>query len=147
MLTVLGHARVQIVVEACSSEAGGRAVTPKVHEEAVSLQQALIHIPNPESEYSMRNVASRLGGQLAEQVGRIINNFVWQCFFFPRDHLQRYYYDLHHHLVPTHMEFDYSNFKLSVSCHDNIHLGKLSAISLLMVPSHLYYYSLFRHLC
>uniref|UniRef100_A0A0B7BIQ1 Uncharacterized protein n=1 Tax=Arion vulgaris TaxID=1028688 RepID=A0A0B7BIQ1_9EUPU len=68
MLTVLGHARVQIVVEACTSEASVRTVTPKAHEEAAALQQALLHIPNPESEYSMRNVASRLGGQLAEQV-------------------------------------------------------------------------------
>ena len=68
MLTVLGHARVQIVVEACSSDSGLRTVTHRAHEEAVALQQALLCIPSPESEYSMRNVASRLGGQLADQV-------------------------------------------------------------------------------
>lgn len=68
MLTVLGHARVQVVVEACSSEARLATVTHKAHDEAVALQQALLHIPSPDSEYSMRNVASRLGSQLAEQV-------------------------------------------------------------------------------
>ncbi|BFZ00611.1 hypothetical protein BsWGS_03650 [Bradybaena similaris] len=67
MLTVLGHARVQIVVEACASEAGVRTVTQKAHEEAAALQQALLHIPSPESEFSMRSVASRLGGHLVEQ--------------------------------------------------------------------------------
>ncbi|XP_059175144.1 probable ubiquitin carboxyl-terminal hydrolase FAF-X isoform X4 [Physella acuta] len=67
MLTVLGHARVQVVVEACSSEARLATVTHKAHDEAVALQQALLHIPSPDSEYSMRNVASRLGSQLAEQ--------------------------------------------------------------------------------
>lgn len=72
MLTVLGHARVQIVVEACASEAGVRTVTQKAHEEAAALQQALLHIPSPESEFSMRSVASRLGGHLVEQVSQLM---------------------------------------------------------------------------
>ncbi|KAH9509417.1 putative ubiquitin carboxyl-terminal hydrolase FAF-X [Bulinus truncatus] len=67
MLTVLGHAKVQIVVDACNSEERASTVTHKQHDDAVALQQALMQIPNIESEHSMRNVASRLGLQLAEQ--------------------------------------------------------------------------------
>ena len=65
MLTVLGYARIQVVVEACNSDT---PISPKEHEEAVALQHVLLHVPIPETEYSMRRVASRLGGQLGEQV-------------------------------------------------------------------------------
>ena len=72
MMTVLGHARIQVVIEACNSDT---PVAPKEHEEAVALQQVLLHIPDHGSEFNMRNVASRLGGQLGEQVHKFLDLF------------------------------------------------------------------------
>ncbi|KAK3714003.1 hypothetical protein RRG08_009701 [Elysia crispata] len=104
MLTVLGHARVQIVVEACSSDTGLRTVTHRAHEEAVALQQALLCIPSPESEYSMRNVASRLGGQLADQAAgaspdlntvKSIMKLAWSASVCSFHLLQAPYEDIH----------------------------------------------------
>lgn len=68
MLTVVGYAKLQVVVDACSNEPRGPPITPAEHSHAVILQQALHHIPNHSTEFTTRNVAIRLGQQLAEQV-------------------------------------------------------------------------------
>ena len=68
MLTVVGYAKLQVVVDACSNEPRGPPITTQEHGHAVILQQALHHIPNHTTEFTTRNVAIRLGQQLAEQV-------------------------------------------------------------------------------
>jgi ubiquitin carboxyl-terminal hydrolase 9/24 len=71
MLTVVGYAKLQVVVDACSNEPRGPPITSQEHSHAFILQQALHHIPNHTTEFTTRNVAIRLGQQLAEQVCRI----------------------------------------------------------------------------
>jgi hypothetical protein len=68
MLTTVAHAKVQIVVDACSSEPPVTMVTPQQHHHAAALQQALHFIPTQEAEYTLRTVASRLGQQMGEHV-------------------------------------------------------------------------------
>lgn len=67
MLTVVGYAKLQVVVDACN-EPRCPPITSAEHSHAVILQQALHHIPNQTTEFTTRNVAIRLGQQLAEQV-------------------------------------------------------------------------------
>lgn len=70
MLTTVGHARVQVVVDACNSESQVPAVSVAEHNQAAALQQALHYIPAPESEFTTRGVATRLGQHMGEQVKR-----------------------------------------------------------------------------
>ncbi|KAK0066423.1 ubiquitin carboxyl-terminal hydrolase FAF-X isoform X1 [Biomphalaria pfeifferi] len=104
MLTVLGHARVQIVADAVSSEEKAATLTQKQHDEAVALQQALLQIHNIESEHCMRNVVSRLGAQLAEQaIGispdlntvKAIMKIAWSASACSFHLLQSSYEDIH----------------------------------------------------
>ncbi|CAH1782281.1 unnamed protein product [Owenia fusiformis] len=67
VLTTVGHSMVQVVADACQTEGGSPTVSASQHNHAVVLQQALHHIPNPNSECMTRNVAIRLGQQLGEQ--------------------------------------------------------------------------------
>jgi len=73
VLTTVGYAQVQVVAEACQSESSGNAaqitVTPAMHNHAVVLQKALQCVPNPNTDFIMRNTASRLGQFLTRQVG------------------------------------------------------------------------------
>lgn len=68
MLTVVGHAKVQAVIDACSADPQIPTVSAAEHSHAVILQQALHHIPHPNSEFTTRNVAMRLGQQLGDAV-------------------------------------------------------------------------------
>ncbi|XP_052783474.1 probable ubiquitin carboxyl-terminal hydrolase FAF-X isoform X2 [Mya arenaria] len=72
MLTVVGYAKLQVVVDACSNEPRGPPITSAEHSHAVILQQALHHIPNHSTEFTTRNVAIRLGQQLAEQATAVV---------------------------------------------------------------------------
>ena len=69
-MTAVGHAQVQLVVEACHAEAGQSAtpVSTTVHNHAVVLQQALHHIPNQTADCLTRNAAAKLGQHLVSQV-------------------------------------------------------------------------------
>jgi len=73
VLTTVGYAQVQVVAEACQSESSGNAaqitVTSVMHNHAVILQKALQCVPNPNTDFIMRNTASRLGQFLTKQVG------------------------------------------------------------------------------
>ena len=72
VLTTVGFAQVQVVAEACQSESSGTAsqitITPVMHSHAVILQKALQCVPNPNTDFIMRNTASRLGQFLTRQV-------------------------------------------------------------------------------
>ena len=72
VLTSVGYAQVHVVAEACQSESSGTAsqitVTPVMHNHAVILQKALQCVPNPNTDFIMRNTASRLGQFLTRQV-------------------------------------------------------------------------------
>ena len=68
MLTAVGYAKLQVVVDACSIEPRGPPITAAEHSHAVILQQALHHIPNHSTEFTTRNIAIRLGQQLADKV-------------------------------------------------------------------------------
>ena len=68
MLTTVAHAKVQVVVDACSAESQAPQVTVQEHHQAAALQQALHFIPTPESEFTLRSVATRLGQHMGEQV-------------------------------------------------------------------------------
>lgn len=67
MTTTVGHAKVQVAVDACSADSQTTPIPVNEHNYAVTLQQALIYIPNPTSEFTLRSVAIRLGQQLKEQ--------------------------------------------------------------------------------
>ncbi|XP_030838236.1 probable ubiquitin carboxyl-terminal hydrolase FAF-X isoform X3 [Strongylocentrotus purpuratus] len=71
MFTTLAYARITAVAEACQTDpAGGpsqSSVSQTTHTQAVVLQQAMQHIPNPNAECVLRNVAVRLGRQAAEE--------------------------------------------------------------------------------
>ncbi|KAK7089931.1 ubiquitin carboxyl-terminal hydrolase 9X-like isoform X2 [Littorina saxatilis] len=67
MLTTVAHAKVQVVVDACNAESQSPQVTAQEHHQAAALQQALHFIPTPESEFTLRGVASRLGQHMGEQ--------------------------------------------------------------------------------
>ena len=74
MLTTVGYAKIAAVAEACqtdpssSSSQAPAPVSASTHNQAVVLQQALQHIPNPNAECVLRNVAIRLGRHAAEEV-------------------------------------------------------------------------------
>ncbi|KAK6195512.1 hypothetical protein SNE40_000926 [Patella caerulea] len=72
MLTTVGHAKVQVVVDACHSESGTSTITVIEHNQAVALQQTLVHIPSPDSECTTRSVALRLGQHLGQQATCIL---------------------------------------------------------------------------
>ena len=61
-----------MVVDACSNEQRGPPITPQEHSHAVILQQALHHIPNHTTEFTTRNVAIRLGQNLAEKATSVV---------------------------------------------------------------------------
>ncbi|KAK3596917.1 hypothetical protein CHS0354_031696 [Potamilus streckersoni] len=67
MLTTVGYAKLQVVVDACSNDSHSPGVTAAEHSHAVILQTALHHIPNHTTEFTTRNVAIRLGQQLLDQ--------------------------------------------------------------------------------
>ena len=71
LLTAVGHAQVQVVADACQSEASSAQVSPTVHNQAVVLQQALHHIPSPNEELMLRKVATKLGQCLGQQVSAV----------------------------------------------------------------------------
>ena len=77
MFTTLAYARITAVAEACQTDPAGGPSQPSVsqstHSQAVVLQQAMQHIPNPNAECVLRNVAVRLGRQAAEEVSMSIN--------------------------------------------------------------------------
>ena len=75
MLTAVGYAKLQVVVDACSIEPRGPPITAAEHSHAVILQQALHHIPNHSTEFTTRNIAIRLGQQLADKVQHGCNNY------------------------------------------------------------------------
>ena len=73
LVTCVGHAQVQMVADACQTPDAppgttASAVSPAVHKHAVLLQQALLHVPNPNAECMTRNVASKIGQHLGKQV-------------------------------------------------------------------------------
>ena len=70
MFTVIGYAQVQYVVEALQQKESAREVvlTAQAHNAAIILQTALKHIPNPCHECILRNIASKLGHSLSQQV-------------------------------------------------------------------------------
>ncbi|XP_067668544.1 ubiquitin carboxyl-terminal hydrolase 9X-like [Haliotis asinina] len=72
MLTTVGHAKVQVVVDACHAESQVPAVSVVEHNQAAALQQALLHIPSPDAEFTTRNVALRLGQNLGEQATSVL---------------------------------------------------------------------------
>ena len=76
VLTTVGYAQVQVIAEACQSESSGSAaqiaVTPAMHNHAVILQKALQCVPNPNTDFIMRNTASRLGQFLTKQVSLLL---------------------------------------------------------------------------
>ncbi|XP_041351568.1 probable ubiquitin carboxyl-terminal hydrolase FAF-X isoform X2 [Gigantopelta aegis] len=72
MLTTVGHAKVQVVVDACHSESQVAPVSVLEHNQAAALQQALIYIPSPDSEFTTRSVAMRLGQHLGEQATGVL---------------------------------------------------------------------------
>ncbi|XP_064639618.1 probable ubiquitin carboxyl-terminal hydrolase FAF-X isoform X3 [Lineus longissimus] len=68
LLTTVGHATVQVVAEACHSDATSPPISATAHNHAVVLQQALQHVPNPSAECMTRNVAMRLGQHLGDKI-------------------------------------------------------------------------------
>lgn len=71
LLTVMGYGQVAVVAEAIRSPADGSlptTISVSVHNAAVVLQQALQHIPNPNLECVLRNVAMRLGQHMSKLV-------------------------------------------------------------------------------
>lgn len=72
MLTAVGYAKLQVVVDACSIEPRGPPITAAEHSHAVILQQALHHIPNHSTEFTTRNIAIRLGQQLADKATSVV---------------------------------------------------------------------------
>ena len=72
VLTTVGYAQVHVVAEACQSESAGNAaqitITQVVHNQAIILQKALQCVPNPNTDFVMRNTAQRLGQFLTRQV-------------------------------------------------------------------------------
>jgi len=80
VLTTVGYAQVHVVAEACQSESSGSTsqitVTQVMHNQAVILQKALQCVPNPNTDFIMRNTASRLGQVLTKQVSVPQNSLV-----------------------------------------------------------------------
>ncbi|KAK7070589.1 putative ubiquitin carboxyl-terminal hydrolase FAF-X [Halocaridina rubra] len=59
-------------LESNSSPVGGSSLTSSTHTQALVLQEALHHIPNPTSDCMVRNVASRLAQSLHDQVTGVV---------------------------------------------------------------------------
>ncbi|XP_031549243.1 probable ubiquitin carboxyl-terminal hydrolase FAF-X isoform X2 [Actinia tenebrosa] len=68
LFTVIGHAQVNIVAEAMNSSdpSAQMPFSASVHNAAVVLQQALMYIPNPNTECMLKNVAVRLAIKMGE---------------------------------------------------------------------------------
>lgn len=58
--------------EETSSTPGGSGIPASTHTQALVLQEALHHIPNPSSDCMVRNVASRLAQSLHDQVTGVV---------------------------------------------------------------------------
>ena len=74
----MGYAQVTVVAEAIRTPVDGSAPTSipvSVHSAAVVLQQALQHIPNPNLDCVLRNVAVRLGQHMGKLVGKWTDDF------------------------------------------------------------------------
>ena len=82
MLTTVGYAKIAFVAEACQPDSGSQSpqlqVSASTHNQAVVLQHALQHIPNPNAECVLRNVAVRLGRHAAEGVSKR-NQYFLNC--------------------------------------------------------------------
>ncbi|EDO35056.1 predicted protein [Nematostella vectensis] len=74
LFTVIGHAQVTVVAEAINpseSSPNGQQLAPfpaSVHNAVVVLQQALVFIPNPNTECMLKNVAVRLARKMGKGV-------------------------------------------------------------------------------
>ena len=70
LFTVIGHAQVNIVAEAMNTSDPSVQIpfSPSVHNAAVVLQQALMYIPNPNTECMLKNVAVRLAIKMGKAV-------------------------------------------------------------------------------
>merc|ERR1740137_360985 len=55
-----------------SMSSGGVSVSASTHTQALVLQEALHHIPNPASDCMVRNVAARLAQSLHDQVTGVV---------------------------------------------------------------------------
>ncbi|CAH7488181.1 probable ubiquitin carboxyl-terminal hydrolase FAF-X [Phodopus roborovskii] len=90
LLTTIGYGHVQAVAEACQSVADGTdpktPINQVTHDQAVVLQNALQNIPNPSSEYMLRNasihVSQRISGVASRYIPdicviRAIQKIVW----------------------------------------------------------------------
>ncbi|XP_046903853.1 probable ubiquitin carboxyl-terminal hydrolase FAF-X isoform X1 [Hypomesus transpacificus] len=71
LLTAVGFGHVRAVAEACQPNAEGSIpvspINQVTHDQALVLQTALQHIPNPASECMLRNVAIRLAQQISDE--------------------------------------------------------------------------------
>lgn len=69
MFTTAGYAKLAAAQEAYQSDPNtGPSISQAAHTQAVILQQALQHIPNPTTECMLRNVAIKLGRSVSEDV-------------------------------------------------------------------------------
>ncbi|PIK56077.1 hypothetical protein BSL78_06973 [Apostichopus japonicus] len=67
MFTTAGYAKLAAAQEAYQSDPNtGPSISQAAHTQAVILQQALQHIPNPTTECMLRNVAIKLGRSVSE---------------------------------------------------------------------------------
>ncbi|ERE73744.1 putative ubiquitin carboxyl-terminal hydrolase FAF-X isoform 2 [Cricetulus griseus] len=76
LLTTIGYGHVQAVAEACQSVADGTdpktPINQVTHDQAVVLQNALQSIPNPSSEFMLRNVSIHLAQRISGVASRYI---------------------------------------------------------------------------
>ncbi|XP_071839115.1 ubiquitin carboxyl-terminal hydrolase 9X-like isoform X3 [Apostichopus japonicus] len=69
MFTTAGYAKLAAAQEAYQSDPNtGPSISQAAHTQAVILQQALQHIPNPTTECMLRNVAIKLGRSVSEDM-------------------------------------------------------------------------------
>lgn len=69
MFTTAGYAKLAAAQEAYQSDPNtGPTMSQAAHTQAIILQQALQHIPNPTTECMLRNVAIKLGRSVSEDV-------------------------------------------------------------------------------
>lgn len=74
LFTVIGHAKVNVVAEAINATdpSAQMPLSTSDHSAAVVLQQALMYIPNPNTECMLKNVAVRLAIKMGKAVSFII---------------------------------------------------------------------------
>ena len=63
LFSVAGYSLVHMVADACQPDSS-TSVTPATHNQAVVLQQAMHHVPNPSTEMMVRNFAQRVAPSL-----------------------------------------------------------------------------------